>query len=79
MLRRLKKSRKSSNFWTDFATVASTLLMVATAVLSDPTVAADLTWKQGLIMGMFKLANILQHMYKNDEYDDKSSDPTPVG
>lgn len=53
--------------------------MVATAILSDPAVAADLTWKQGLIMGMYKLANILQHMYKNDEYGENSSDPTPMG
>lgn len=55
------------------------LLMVATAVLSDPAIAADLTWKQGLIAGMYKVANILQHMYKNDEYVDESTDPTPVG
>lgn len=55
--------------------------MVTTAILSDPAVAADLTWKQGLIAGMYKLSNILQHMYKNDEEfaASTSADLTPTG
>ena len=49
--------------------------MVATAVLSDPNVAADLAWKQGLIAGLYKLSNMLSHIYNGKEFVDESTVP----
>lgn len=77
--RRLKKARKSSNFWTDVATITSMVLIATASILADPNIAVGLAWKQGLIVGLFKVANILQHLYKDNEYVDDTTDPTPVG
>lgn len=75
MIRQLKSSCRSSNFWSDLATVGAMICMVATAVLSDPNVAADLAWKQGLIAGLYKLSNMLSHIYNGKEFVDESTVP----